>query len=346
MRNYAEIKSKTLDYYGINKEMPNNKLMFVQNEHDFFRFIKHFSINDEYYFRGISKSEHKYSGITRRFYNKFKGEYDFRDNQTTKLFNDEIQLIRKFEQKASFLLHGQPSTLDLVATAQHYTVQTRLLDWSSSPLIATLFSLYYEVDECEYYAVLVAKKKQHIVVYGLPTSDKVNFNTPNYIVYADMLINLYNAYDDMKKHFESKTGTDSKSTRHTLYDLGYKMFYDIYHQTHSVKFLRESLNETAVVPEIDVDQFIKNNNEKFYDNKAMFLETCASNERLTNQRGLFQIAIIPTKNYMDELIQQFNIVFINKNLRKKIIKICDCLGIGLYGLMPDCQSIASVINKS
>lgn len=27
MRNYAEIKAKTLDYYGIDKKMPDNKLV-------------------------------------------------------------------------------------------------------------------------------------------------------------------------------------------------------------------------------------------------------------------------------------------------------------------------------
>lgn len=41
----------------------------------------------------------------------------------------------------------------------------------------------------------------------------------------------------------------------------------------------------------------------------------------------------------------YDFIFINAEKRSEIINICDNLGIGLYGLMPDRQSIANIINE-
>lgn len=55
----------------------------------------------------------------------------------------ESHLLNRFKQNAALLLSQQPkSDFDWLFLMQHYSVATRLLDWSESPLSALYFALY------------------------------------------------------------------------------------------------------------------------------------------------------------------------------------------------------------
>lgn len=334
---------KALKYYDIDK-CHKERVEIVDSVDDYFVFLKKYSTQlaeeqNEYFFRGISKPEQKYSRITRQYFNdatRRHSYYNIDSDYEINAFNKELQYIRKFEQKAAFLLKDSHTTLDLVATAQHYTIMTRLIDWSLSPLVATLFSLHHDVnkeDDCDYYMIMIADKSRQVVIYGLPTSKHIMNQTPNYIIYEDMLMNL------MKVFIFSKDRDRKKAV-----DKVQNFFGKLFTQTNTIKFLNRFLTKNKITTP-NVDGMITSNRIKFMQNRPMFLETSYSNERLTNQRGLFQLSILPNKAYIDSCLYNFNFVLINKQLRNELIKICDKLGISYYGIMPDCQSIACEINR-
>lgn len=85
--------------------------------------------------------------------------------------------------------------------------------------------------------------------------------------------------------------------------------------------------------------------DNFVQNKIIFLETSFSNSRIANQRGLFQISAKLDKEYINMMFSNIDLVFINSGIRDQIINLCEHLGFSFYSLMPDTQSIASVINS-
>lgn len=310
-----EIK-KGLEQYKINNF---HSARVIANPSDYFMFLQDYN-NKNYVFRGISSEEQKYCKLTRNICSTKNRSI----NQTDKMLVAETEYIRKFSRQAAYLNISNQNVVDLVAAAQHYTLMTRLIDWSSSPLIATLFSLYAKPNlnkkgDTWYYLVLVAKKSDNTVIFDLPLPADLGLlqncnNIEPHVKYGLMLqelIRVMDCNDDIKRDYIKRA----------------------YCTTNTKVALLDDENSYAA----SADNFVQN--------KIIFLETSFSNSRIANQRGLFQISAKLEKEYINMMFSNMDLVFINSGIRDQIINLCEHLGFSFYSLMPDTQSIASVINS-
>ena len=311
--------AQALNYYGFNQF---SSVFVVENINDYFHFLTQYQNKKKkikgkveqksftkYVFRGISNSEQKYSGITR---------YALKHSPAT-IDSHELEEIKKFEQNSSFLIKGNLSTVDLVAAAQHYGMTTRLIDWSYSPLVATLFSLHGNLERAEYYAVMVCDIKQQVFVQDLPYP-KGNFEISNkYMMYSKILDYISNVFSSQ----------DIEE---------YKTYMQNVFATSSINFALKRNN--------NITHMINQCAQRLYEGKMLFLKTNFSNDRIVGQKGLFQLAVKPKDfNYLSNQFSDIHIVLFPKKVRQRIIDFCEHLGVNYYGLAPDLQSITMEIHR-
>jgi len=294
-------------------------ITLVENIDDYFCFLKEYTKgNGDYVFRGISNKEQKYCKITRKnpgicSIGKMSKE------QIDNIILKELEYIRKFTMQASFLNINKQSVTDLIAQAQHYSLTTRLIDWTASPIIATLFSLNSKLvlpkKEEGFYLLLATKKADHTLLFTLPLSENLNANGIDlepYIKYGLMLKELLRVYFGKE---------DDK-----------------------INYIKRSYTGSYTKVAICNSQDYKNSLCNFINGKIIFLETTFSNSRIVNQRGLFQIPVDLSKQYIDDLYEGIDLIIISKNIRENLVRVCKKLGFHYYSLMPDPQSIANIVN--
>lgn len=330
-------------YYKISEY---KELFIVNNVEDFVEVLKRYCIsknkeNSSYVFRGLSKFEEKYCKITRKYYLRTRNESI--DDYIKGYFNNEILDLRKFEKRAGYLLQNYDMPVDLVATAQHYGLKTRLIDWTSSLLIATLFSLHGDLggskenglEEKGYYLVFVANKNDHVSIHNLTTGnsevDRIDMYSNRYIVYEKMVLELIDVYKKRKKNHERVK----------------RYFNNILAQTHTYgSLLNYCVDEVKKIEfENSMVSLCNKMVERFVEDKIVFLETNFTNERIVSQCGLFQIVIDLSKKYMDNILKSVEIIAISKDARGSIKCFCERLGINIYRLMPDLEKVALSINN-
>lgn len=313
---YHKRVKDALGQYGIKKY---KRVALIDSVDEFIEFLKTYGRDDEYYFRGISNEKQKYCKITRVIQSSTKS-----NSKKLYLYDNNIQyeleLIRKFADKVTYLLKDYNSAVDFVAAAQHYTVNTRYIDWSTSPIVATLFSLREKKISNKCYAILVAKKSENATIYTLPyKSTGVNDNV--YITYGQMLHELNAVYN-------SKNNCDKKDYIRRVFE-----------STH-----------TMVAPNImninNASDYYQRVEENFCKNSILFLETNFANSRIASQRGLFQIPPTLDPDYIDCTFEYIDVIFISRTARNGIVKFCNFLGWNYDALMPDCENIAQNVNDS
>ncbi len=286
----------------------------------------------KYVFRGISKASQKYSKITNKLYKRSIEKPYLNAKSFGNSLNNELSYVRKFEQNTPALSSEYHNALDLIATAQHNSLRTRLIDWTRSPLIATLFALHSSPEKkakeknwCGHYMLLIANIKEHILAQGLPLSNEKKRTEgllSNCLLYGEMLKYLMQVNDN-----------------HEIVD---EYFEKLLLLTNTKYMLS---NEGVSISKGDKSFTQKSMAQKFKQGKIFFLETNFSNSRITNQRGLFQLSVDPFKSYIDSTYKDLDLVFISEKARESILDFCEKLGINFYALMPELQSIAEEINR-
>ncbi len=324
---------KALKEYNIKEIIESNlsKLVLVDSIEDYKFFLSRYfrkkknDSRDRYIFRGMSDITQKYSGITREYFWKRKlSDGDFSKISASYL-QTECEYIRHFEQNALNELSDYALPLDLIAAAQHYGIRTRLIDWSQSPLIATLFALHNDSVSCGYYLLFATNQYEHITLYSLPMPQtSINeVGASRTILYEQMLSELMSVYLKCDEKEYENYFSRSLSLSHT-------------------KAILEKVDSRYTYK----DNIYKEYAKKMLEGKAVFLETNFSNSRIINQRGLFQIPTIPTRRYMDKTINNYDFILINKSIRRQICDYCNYLGFNYYSISPESQSIAKEINSN
>lgn len=105
------------------------KLKNFENPRQLLEWLVNANEINRYYFRGISKDEHKYPSIMRHP----DGDLSF----------VEDHILREFSKYGCSLVGNITNAFDYVSYAQHFGLPTRLVDWTRNPFVALFFAVYY-----------------------------------------------------------------------------------------------------------------------------------------------------------------------------------------------------------
>ncbi len=125
-----------------------------------------FEPDTRYFFRGVRKAEFKLIPSIGRIDTKNIGY--FNENVIFKIFKN---------QALPFLPHRPINDREWLAIAQHHGLPTRLLDWTSNPLIALYFASETTLEDKDKgnFAVYMLTKKEGIL-YDLPDCSPFEIN--------------------------------------------------------------------------------------------------------------------------------------------------------------------------
>lgn len=274
----------------------------------------------------------------------------------------ETTLIRKFEENACVKIGQFNNPIDLVSAAQHYGVFTRLIDWSVSPFIATLFALHdmYKQDnktKRNFYGVLVKSTRNIINLKSLAEK------TPS--ITKSMSIRYLDMVEMFLKLLEAKSELTNK-TLNSIREISHSNFAKIIGDTlcGNEKLLNEKIKGLSYITKQNLifimnyfNAILKDTNEMavrynsystcelmvrrfLLTSISIFVETNYSNERIKDQRGVFELDDIGSNRNSTKS----DLIIISQKARNEIIKYINRIGISYYQITNSPQENASFIN--
>ena len=178
-----------------NKKIKNQleqKIITIDSVEDFFhQFIG--NLDSEYIYRGFSKIDQLLPGLLRT------GQYkDIGDK--------EIKMLEEFEK--SFGLYEKVNNyFEMIALAQHFGLKTRLIDFTSNPLVALFFSLYNKAQD--YFIVQIDKamlkeekeliNESNLIFFSEEDNELSSFNLKNLTINTTYLNQYFNQILEEKK---------------------------------------------------------------------------------------------------------------------------------------------------
>lgn len=275
-------------------------------------------------------------------YRGFSTILELRSNLRRELLWDrEDELLMRFEREGSTKLGQFNNAIDFVAAAQHYGLYTRLIDWSYSPYIATLFALGSN-HKCEKYsAIAIRSYNKSFVLRTLLRAENTNKSLS--LIFCEMkekLMGLIKVKDKIPRAYRynliKKTNKQWKKVLADIYcDINLKQVYN-YFNTLVENFYYDLEGKKDLE-----DLKIRLTRKFLIDDIRIFLETNLSNERIKHQRGLFEIDMMNCK----EVVPETDVLLIPTKLRQEIIGYIDRVGINYKALMEETQNQTFYINN-
>lgn len=123
----------------------------ISSFEDIHNILRNVSLDDGHYFRGERRSDYslipKIGRITSKPQQYENGKIYFDLRYPVSIIN-EREAFKRFKNAARPYLESSPvNDWDWLALAQHYGLPTRLLDWTTNPLVALYFAVFEFVND-------------------------------------------------------------------------------------------------------------------------------------------------------------------------------------------------------
>lgn len=286
------------------------------------------TIRKKFFFRGISNMRELLPTLYREGSRK----------------SNEFEYVSKFEENASLSIGQFNNPIDLAAATQHYGSKTRLLDWSHSPLVATLFSLNRIIGSKKYYGLIFRSYEFSFLMKDLPFDPSGESMSSKYCSMINKIKQIIKQVNKLDSSIKRKICSFSNNA--SLNSIKNIVFRNKKQQEALSSLLSYSSkvvdNTNPGIKKKEKEQkVIKILKALFDSRKELFIETNYSNERIRNQRGIFQICFDDFDPFKGNCL-----LLIHPRARGEIIKYINKLGFNFYMLMNEPNEATKVINAT
>jgi len=267
-------------------------------------------IGNRFVFRGYCKNEELLPTLIRNYLKLNLNKFGIR--------NYEEFLLKNYGKYSIQYLPSYFTPLDFVASAQHYGLPTRLIDWTFDPFCALYFAVSFnKAPQDDYYKLIAIDLQKHMYFNDVPTfkTDARCFHSTN-----NELLDYYFKFVD-------------------ALPLGNGCLSQMYNEDTKSEFcksIRAAMDEEY----------------KEQKHKLFFCSIYDSNPRIIAQNGLFQIPrrfcdeqsnFVIERDIYDAAEIQYRI---DKDLRDDVLRFLKNLNITTPRLFPDLQSICQHLTYS
>lgn len=261
-------------------------------------FLMSSRIRSKYYYRGISESNQKYPTIMRLM------------NDDYETFEENI--LNNLIKYGSSFTGSTRNAFDFIGLAQHYGLPTRLLDWTSNPLVALFFSIYnIKLDD---------ERKPKLLL--LPKHNTLPINIP---LHTPTVLETELKFDNII--------------------LDFKLFIKEVNDSNFITMLQKYSEfefgmDCGELEEVYNDIQLKNRNKNM-----IIIDIGYSNSRIQAQDGIFYLPRELESSKIDEEYIKSEVIEININpkWRDELLSILDSFGISGFKLFNDLSSICKYI---